>query len=233
MVHGSIISFHACIIKRSSLQSYGVKLVSVQGQFIVLKKCIRLLYLLIRSFQSWSTAHISIKCVITTLYHYKSMTNVNEASLMYLSHWHFWTPGTLMKVLYFYKVRRQLNQKLKNECKRLFIEHFASLIEFTSYERLKLKMKREIVFLTQRFCEISALNCFFFRVETIWIRSAFTTGIVRFCLSFFICNFVLLPDKFDQFWAVNRRLMEPIGDQDGFKHIPIRSYNEVRNPIIA
>lgn len=41
-----------------------------------------------------------------------------------------------------------------------------------------------------------------------------------------------LPDKFDQFWAVNRRLMEPIGDQEGFKHIPIRSYNEVRNSTI-
>ncbi|XP_037038701.1 autophagy protein 5 isoform X2 [Bradysia coprophila] len=36
----------------------------------------------------------------------------------------------------------------------------------------------------------------------------------------------LVNDKFDQFWAVNRRLMEPLGDQDGFKHIPIRSYNE-------
>ncbi|XP_050090639.1 autophagy protein 5 [Anopheles aquasalis] len=36
----------------------------------------------------------------------------------------------------------------------------------------------------------------------------------------------LVNDKFDQFWAVNRRLMEPIPDQDGFKHIPVRCYNE-------
>uniref|UniRef100_A0A336JYM0 Autophagy protein 5 n=1 Tax=Culicoides sonorensis TaxID=179676 RepID=A0A336JYM0_CULSO len=34
-------------------------------------------------------------------------------------------------------------------------------------------------------------------------------------------------DKFDQFWAVNRRLMEQGSDQEGdFKHIPIRCYNE-------
>lgn len=39
---------------------------------------------------------------------------------------------------------------------------------------------------------------------------------------------IISTDKFDQFWAVNRRLMEPIGEQDGFKHIPIRCYNEVR-----
>uniref|UniRef100_A0A182Q286 Autophagy protein 5 n=1 Tax=Anopheles farauti TaxID=69004 RepID=A0A182Q286_9DIPT len=37
--------------------------------------------------------------------------------------------------------------------------------------------------------------------------------------------FIIL-DKFDQFWAVNRRLMEPIPDQDGFKHIPVRCYVE-------
>uniref|UniRef100_A0A0K8TSS0 Autophagy protein 5 n=1 Tax=Tabanus bromius TaxID=304241 RepID=A0A0K8TSS0_TABBR len=36
----------------------------------------------------------------------------------------------------------------------------------------------------------------------------------------------LVNDKFDQFWAVNRRLMEPIGDQECFRHIPIRFYNE-------
>lgn len=36
----------------------------------------------------------------------------------------------------------------------------------------------------------------------------------------------LVNDKFDQFWAVNRRLMEPIPDQDGFKHIPVRCYAE-------
>lgn len=36
----------------------------------------------------------------------------------------------------------------------------------------------------------------------------------------------LLNDKFDQFWAVNRRLMEPVGDQD-FKSIPVRCYNPV------
>lgn len=36
----------------------------------------------------------------------------------------------------------------------------------------------------------------------------------------------LVNDKFDQFWAVNRRLMEPIPEQDGFKHIPVRCYAE-------
>lgn len=38
----------------------------------------------------------------------------------------------------------------------------------------------------------------------------------------------LVNDKFDQFWAVNRRLMEPSGDLEGFKYIPIRCYKEVR-----
>ena len=33
----------------------------------------------------------------------------------------------------------------------------------------------------------------------------------------------LLNDKFDQFWAVNRKLMEASSD-DGFKHIPFRLY---------
>lgn len=33
-------------------------------------------------------------------------------------------------------------------------------------------------------------------------------------------------DKFDQFWAVNRRLMESV-EQEGFKHIPLRCYNDV------
>uniref|UniRef100_A0A1B0DG14 Autophagy protein 5 n=1 Tax=Phlebotomus papatasi TaxID=29031 RepID=A0A1B0DG14_PHLPP len=37
----------------------------------------------------------------------------------------------------------------------------------------------------------------------------------------------LVNDKFDQFWAVNRRLMESHGDQDNFKYIPVRCYNEV------
>ncbi|XP_067638169.1 autophagy protein 5 [Eurosta solidaginis] len=36
----------------------------------------------------------------------------------------------------------------------------------------------------------------------------------------------LSNDKFDQFWAINRRLMEPSGDQDIFKCIPIRLYAE-------
>lgn len=31
-------------------------------------------------------------------------------------------------------------------------------------------------------------------------------------------------DKFDQFWAVNRKLMEVTGDQDHFKYIPFRFY---------
>ena len=33
----------------------------------------------------------------------------------------------------------------------------------------------------------------------------------------------LLNDKFDQFWAVNRRLMESTNDE-GFKYIPFRCY---------
>jgi len=33
----------------------------------------------------------------------------------------------------------------------------------------------------------------------------------------------LTSDKFDQFWAINRKLMEPTGPgEEGFKHIPIR-----------
>jgi len=35
----------------------------------------------------------------------------------------------------------------------------------------------------------------------------------------------LLNDKFDQFWAVNRRLMESV-ESDGFKNIPLRCYND-------
>ncbi|XP_055326884.1 autophagy protein 5 isoform X2 [Sitodiplosis mosellana] len=35
----------------------------------------------------------------------------------------------------------------------------------------------------------------------------------------------LVNDKFDQFWSVNRRLMEPTSE-DGFKYIPIRCYKE-------
>lgn len=31
-------------------------------------------------------------------------------------------------------------------------------------------------------------------------------------------------DKFDQFWAVNRKLMEAPSDQDHFKYIPFRLY---------
>jgi len=34
----------------------------------------------------------------------------------------------------------------------------------------------------------------------------------------------LVSDKFDQFWAINRRLMEPSGGEENFKHIPIRLY---------
>ncbi|KAM7342453.1 autophagy protein 5 [Cochliomyia hominivorax] len=39
----------------------------------------------------------------------------------------------------------------------------------------------------------------------------------------------LVNDKFDQFWAVNRRLMEPSGDLDTFRHIPIRFYYDDTN----
>ena len=33
----------------------------------------------------------------------------------------------------------------------------------------------------------------------------------------------LFNDKFEQFWAVNRKLMEPTSDE-GFKYIPFRCY---------
>lgn len=36
----------------------------------------------------------------------------------------------------------------------------------------------------------------------------------------------MFTDKFDQFWAINRRLMESHGDNEGFKQIPIRIYSE-------
>ena len=38
--------------------------------------------------------------------------------------------------------------------------------------------------------------------------------------------FLSQSDKFDQFWAINGRLMESI-EQEGFKHIPVRCYNDV------
>ncbi|XP_066586147.1 autophagy protein 5 [Prorops nasuta] len=34
----------------------------------------------------------------------------------------------------------------------------------------------------------------------------------------------LVNDKFDQFWSVNRRLMETASPEEGFKHIPFRCY---------
>lgn len=38
----------------------------------------------------------------------------------------------------------------------------------------------------------------------------------------------LMNDKFDQFWAINRRLMEQGADPESdFKYIPVRCYNEV------
>lgn len=37
----------------------------------------------------------------------------------------------------------------------------------------------------------------------------------------------LQNDKFDQFWAINRRLMEYIEDANSFKHIPLICYNDV------
>lgn len=32
------------------------------------------------------------------------------------------------------------------------------------------------------------------------------------------------PDKFDQFWAMNRKLMEYPTDDGGFRYIPFRIY---------
>lgn len=48
-----------------------------------------------------------------------------------------------------------------------------------------------------------------------------------YCTNLNLCITFSFSDKFDQFWAVNRRLMETPSDQDGFKHIPMRCYNEV------
>ena len=48
-----------------------------------------------------------------------------------------------------------------------------------------------------------------------------------------------ISDKFDQFWAVNRRLMEVTGESDGFKSIPgniqtIRvMYQQARNTLLS
>lgn len=39
-------------------------------------------------------------------------------------------------------------------------------------------------------------------------------------------NIYYFSDKFDQFWAVNRKLMEISGDSDHFKYIPFRCYIE-------
>ncbi|XP_037932598.1 autophagy protein 5-like [Teleopsis dalmanni] len=36
----------------------------------------------------------------------------------------------------------------------------------------------------------------------------------------------LTNDKFDQFWAINRRLMEANSEQETFKHVPIRFYEK-------
>jgi autophagy-related protein 5 len=37
----------------------------------------------------------------------------------------------------------------------------------------------------------------------------------------------LQNDKFDQFWAVNRRLMESVDQENCFKYIPLRCYTDV------
>lgn len=42
------------------------------------------------------------------------------------------------------------------------------------------------------------------------------------CFLYNLCYFIV--DKFDQFWAVNRKLMEVNNDQDYFKYIPFRCY---------
>ena len=44
-------------------------------------------------------------------------------------------------------------------------------------------------------------------------------------------TFILIADKFDQFWSVNRKLMEHSGD-DLFKHIPFRIYQVIKKFII-
>lgn len=42
----------------------------------------------------------------------------------------------------------------------------------------------------------------------------------------------LQNDKFDQFWAINRRLMESPGGEDNFKHIPIRFHIGSNNSVV-
>lgn len=58
-----------------------------------------------------------------------------------------------------------------------------------------------------------------------WTSKWFVRKYISYVQFFNIFNF---SDKFDQFWAVNRRLMETPLDQDGFKHIPMRCYSEVK-----
>ncbi|KAH0622188.1 hypothetical protein JD844_024280 [Phrynosoma platyrhinos] len=38
------------------------------------------------------------------------------------------------------------------------------------------------------------------------------------------CYFHFFPDKFDQFWAINRKLMEYPPEENGFRYIPFRIY---------
>ncbi|TKC52594.1 hypothetical protein EI555_018043 [Monodon monoceros] len=39
-----------------------------------------------------------------------------------------------------------------------------------------------------------------------------------------ICDFISTKDRFDQFWAINRKLMEYPAEENGFRYIPFRIY---------
>lgn len=42
----------------------------------------------------------------------------------------------------------------------------------------------------------------------------------------------LVNDKFDQFWAINRKLMESTPESNGFKYLPMRIYREVSGDLL-
>ncbi len=47
-------------------------------------------------------------------------------------------------------------------------------------------------------------------------------------MDLFFFPFLFFPDKFDQFWAVNRRLMEILPGEEGFRYVPIRLFDKDR-----
>lgn len=44
-----------------------------------------------------------------------------------------------------------------------------------------------------------------------------------------MCDSCVDTDKFDQFWAMNRKLMEYPTEEEGFRYIPFRIYQVTQN----